>query len=308
MPINEFKFLGIKPAQTFYVSATTGKGINDLKKQLLAILPPPSVTHPKTSPDSFILALIGRPNVGKSSLFNTLAHKQQALVSSKQGTTRDINRVKIRYKGKNLEILDTAGLRRPGKREVGIEKFSAIRTLTAIEESDVSALLIDATDPTTKLDQALAGQIINAGKGIILVLTKTDLLSDPNSVLDQLEYHFKFIPYAPVLLTSSQTGINVTKLFELTLQISQTLRQEIKTSELNKILNTAILEHPPAGLKNTKPKPKYITQTDTCPPWFVVHGHELELLHWSWKRFLERKIRERYPFIGTPIMLSYRND
>lgn len=308
LPINEFKFLGIKPAQTFYVSATTGKGINDLKKQLLAILPPPSITHPKTSTDSFILALIGRPNVGKSSLFNTLAQKQQALVSSKQGTTRDINRVKIRYKGKNLEILDTAGLRRPGKREVGIEKFSAIRTLTAIEESDVSALLIDATDPTTKLDQALAGQIINAGKGIILVLTKTDLLSDPNSVLDQLEHHFKFIPYAPVLLTSSQTGINVTKLFELTLQISQTLRQEIKTSELNKILNTAILEHPPAGLKNTKPKPKYITQTDTCPPWFVVHGHELELLHWSWKRFLERKIRERYPFIGTPIMLSYRND
>lgn len=308
LPINKFKFLGIKPAQTFYVSATTGKGINDLKKQLLAILPPPSITHPKTSTDSFILALIGRPNVGKSSLFNTLAQKQQALVSSKQGTTRDINRVKIRYKGKNLEILDTAGLRRPGKREVGIEKFSAIRTLTAIEESDVSALLIDATDPTTKLDQALAGQIINAGKGIILVLTKTDLLSDPNSVLDQLEHHFKFIPYAPVLLTSSQTGINVTKLFELTLQISQTLRQEIKTSELNKILNTAILEHPPAGLKNTKPKPKYITQTDTCPPWFVVHGHELELLHWSWKRFLERKIRERYPFIGTPIMLSYRND
>lgn len=308
LSINEFKFLGIKPAQTFYVSATTGKGISNLKKQLLAILPPPSITHPKTSTDSFILALIGRPNVGKSSLFNTLAQKQQALVSSKQGTTRDINRVKIRYKGKNLEILDTAGLRRPGKREVGIEKFSAIRTLTAIEESDVSALLIDATDPTTKLDQALAGQIINAGKGIILVLTKTDLLSDPNSVLDQLEHHFKFIPYAPVLLTSSQTGINVTKLFELTLQISQTLRQEIKTSELNKILNTAILEHPPAGLKNTKPKPKYITQTDTCPPWFVVHGHELELLHWSWKRFLERKIRERYPFIGTPIMLSYRND
>lgn len=308
LPINEFKFLGIKPAQTFYVSATTGKGISNLKKQLLAILPPPSITHPKTSTDSFILALIGRPNVGKSSLFNTLAQKQQALVSSKQGTTRDINRVKIRYKGKNLEILDTAGLRRPGKREVGIEKFSAIRTLTAIEESDVSALLIDATDPTTKLDQALAGQIINAGKGIILVLTKTDLLSDPNSVLDQLEHHFKFIPYAPVLLTSSQTGINVTKLFELTLQISQTLHQEIKTSELNKILNTAILEHPPAGLKNTKPKPKYITQTDTCPPWFVVHGHELELLHWSWKRFLERKIRERYPFIGTPIMLSYRND
>ena len=275
--------------------------------------------------DLLKIALIGRPNVGKSSLFNSLGKKQQAIVSSRQGTTRDVNRVKVKYKGRELEILDTAGLRRPGKREVGIEKFSAIRTLAAIEEADICALLIDATEPHAKLDQTLAGQIVEAGKGIIVVVTKSDLLEDSTPtnyfgeenienrtaadfLIDGLERDFDFLPYAPVLLTSSETGKNVTQLFELALQIDESRHTEVKTSELNKILNDAIVSHIPAGLKNTRPKPKYIVQTDTCPPWFVVHGHDLELLHWSWKRFLERKIREKYPFIGTPIKFSFRND
>ena len=254
--------------------------------------------------------MIGRPNVGKSSLFNSLAEKQQALVSSRQGTTRDVNRVEIKFSGRTLEILDTAGLRKPGKREVGIEKFSALRTFAAIEESDICALLVDATEPHSKLDQSLAGEIVKAGKGIIVVLTKTDLktAAEIEKILDDLESDFNFLPFAPVLLTSSETGANVTKLFELALDIDAARHTELKTSDLNKILNQAILEHPPAGLKNTRPKPKYIVQTDTCPPWFVVHGHSLGLLHWSWKRFLENKLRESYPFLGTPIMFSFRDD
>ena len=317
--INEFRALGIAPENIFYVSATTGEGIN----KLLAALPNERIQEEKS--DKIKLALIGRPNVGKSSLFNTLGKKQQAIVSSRQGTTRDVNRVNVKYKGKEIEILDTAGLRKPGKREVGIEKFSAIRTLAAIEEADVCALLVDATEAHSKLDQSLAGQIIEAGKGIIVVVTKSDLLENATPtnyfgdeniknrtaadfLIDGLEKDFNFLPYAPVVLTSSETGENVTQLFELALQVSENRKTEIKTSDLNKILNEAILEHAPAGLKNTRPKPKYIVQTDTCPPWFVVHGHDLGLLHWSWKRFLERKIREKYPFIGTPIMFSFRND
>ncbi len=305
LPMTEFRALGIAPEQIIYVSATTGQGIDQLK----AILPKEKMN---LSNDSLKIALVGRPNVGKSSLFNTLGEKQQAIVSSKQGTTRDVNRVIVKYKGQELEILDTAGLRKPGKREVGIEKFSAIRTLAAIEEADVCALLVDATEPHAKLDQALAGQIIEAGKGIIVVVTKTDLLKtldeDTNRILDDLENDFNFIPYAPVVLTSSETGKNVTKIFELATEIEKNRQLEIKTSDLNKVLSEAIAEHIPAGLKNTRPKPKYIVQTDTCPPWFVIHGHDLELLHWSWKRFLERKIREKYPFVGTPIMFSFRND
>ena len=338
LPNDEFLRLGIKPEQTFRVSATTGQGIRDLKTAILAAIQngknkaistregaeltsehavreprnDGSERHVSQEDDNIAfthlkLALIGRPNVGKSSLFNSLGQKQQALVSSRQGTTRDVNRVEIRYHGQTIELLDTAGLRKPGKREVGIEKFSALRTLAAIEESDICALLVDATEPHSKLDQSLAGQIIEAGKGIIVVLTKADLVDDTDRILDKLENDFNFLPYAPVLITSSQTGHNVTKLFELATEIDATRHQEIKTSELNKILGEAIIEHPPAGLKNTRPKPKYIVQTDTCPPWFVIHGRDLGLLHWSWKRFLERKIREKYPFVGTPIFFSFRD-
>lgn len=304
----EFLHLGIKPDQTFRISAATGQGIKDLKSAILNNLDTPQRDTTEYTPSTLKLALIGRPNVGKSSLFNTLGQKQQALVSSRQGTTRDVNRVEIKFHGRTLEILDTAGLRKPGKREVGIEKFSALRTLAAIEESDICALLVDATEPHSKLDQSLAGQIIEAGKGIIIVLTKADLIDNTDHILDKLEQDFNFLPYAPVLITSSTTGQNVTKLFELATEIDATRHLEVKTSELNKILNEAIVEHIPAGLKNTRPKPKYIVQTDTCPPWFVVHGRDLGLLHWSWKRFLERKIREKYPFVGTPIFFSFRND
>lgn len=374
LPIEDFRALGIAPERTFYVSATTGQGMNAFKEQLETSflsdrdisfsgrgssrpssrgsdplflgsnlrIPSKGISqsNSKISQLPLKIALIGRPNVGKSSLFNALGKKQQAIVSSRQGTTRDINRVNVKFKGRELEILDTAGLRRPGKREVGIEKFSAIRTLAAIEEADICGLLVDGTEPHAKLDQALAGQIIEAGKGIVVVVTKTDLIQarleefgnkkaaqneeltedgrkieletrqpkDLEAILDDLEYDFNFLPYAPVLLTSAETGKNVTQLFELALEIDKNRHFEVKTSELNKILNEAIVSHTPAGLKNTRPKPKYIVQTDTCPPWFVVHGHNLELLHWSWKRFLERKIREKYPFVGTPIMFSFRND
>ena len=309
LDVNEFRALGIPEDHIFRTSATTGQGITELKATLEKNLKSAtSQNNNSTQKIDLKIALIGRPNVGKSSLFNSLSKKQQAIVSSKQGTTRDINRVEIKYKGKTLEILDTAGLRKPGKREVGVEKFSALRTLSAIEEADVCALLIDGTEPHAKLDQTLAGEIIKSGKGILLILTKTDLVEDTDKILDELEYDFNFLPYAPVLLTSSETGKNVTKLFELALKIDEERHHEMKTSELNKILREAISEHPPAGLKNTRPKPKYIVQTDVCPPWFVIHGHDLKLLHWSYKRFLERKIREVYPYVGTPIMFSFRDD
>ncbi len=318
LPLPEFRALGIDPNNTFYVSATTGEGFEKLK----SVLPKEKIVQKS---DALTIALIGRPNVGKSSLFNTLGKKQQAIVSSRQGTTRDVNRVTVKYKGREIEILDTAGLRRPGKREVGIEKFSAIRTLSAIEEADICCLLVNSTEPHVKLDQTLAGQIVEAGKGIIMVVTKADLLenSEPTNyfgeeniknrtaadfLLDDLERDFDFLPYAPVILTSSETGKNATQIFELALEVDEARHTEISTPELNKILAEAVVEHTPAGLKNTRPKPKYLVQTDTCPPWFVLHGHSLGLLHWSWKRFLERKIREKYPLIGTPIMFSYRSD
>ena len=314
LPETEFYNLGIK--DLFAVSATTGQGIDALRQALEHFCQniTPQLENQKSQLDfsnnsqALKIALIGRPNVGKSSLFNCLAKKQQAIVANLSGTTRDINRSAIRYQNRNLEILDTAGLRKPGKREVGIEKFSALRTLAAIEEADICCLLIDASEPHSKLDQSLAGQIVDAGKGIILVVTKTDLASvDSEQILDHLSEDFNFIPYAPVVLTSSITGKNATKIFELALTIDQYRNTTLKTSDLNKILNNAVLSHPPAGLKNTRPKLRYITQSDTNPPWFIVYGSDLSLLHWSYKRYLEKQLREQFPFTGTPIFFSFRN-
>jgi GTP-binding protein len=310
LPDSEFLSLGIK--DFFRTSATTGQGITALKEAIIKKLIEQGFL--KNAPFgalervSYKIALIGRPNVGKSSLFNSLAKKQQALVSSRQGTTRDINRVKINYNKRSIEILDTAGLRKPGKREVGIEKFSALRSLAAIAEADLCCLLVDATEPHAKLDQVLAGEILKQNKDIIIILTKSDLVNNTDEILDKLEYDFNFLPFAPVLITSSETGKNVTKLFELAEQIAENHSAKIPTATLNKILEEALREHPPAGLKNTKPKPKYIVQTDTNPIWFVVHGHDLQLLHWSYKRFLERKVREYYPFVGSPINFSFHED
>lgn len=314
LPETEFYNLGIK--DLFAISATTGQGIDALRQALERFCQniTPQLENQKSqlgfsnNSQALKIALIGRPNVGKSSLFNCLAKKQQAIVANLSGTTRDINRSAIRYQNRDLEILDTAGLRKPGKREVGIEKFSALRTLAAIEEADICCLLIDASEPHSKLDQSLAGQIVDAGKGIILVVTKTDLTSvDSERILDHLSEDFNFIPYAPVVLTSSVTGKNATKIFELALTIDQYRNTTLKTSDLNKILNNAVLSHPPAGLKNTRPKLRYITQSDTNPPWFIVYGSDLSLLHWSYKRYLEKQLREQFPFTGTPIFFSFRN-
>lgn len=308
LPIEEFYSLGVK--NTLRVSATTGLNLNELRDKIDHELKTLGFRLNKETSTSDILkiALIGRPNVGKSSLFNSLAKKQQAIVANLSGTTRDINRTEIKYKGQTIELLDTAGLRKPGKREVGIEKFSALRSLAAIEEADICCLLVDSTEPHSKLDQTLAGEIAKAGKGIILVLTKTDLEhKETNAILDDLEYDFNFVPYAPVIMTSSVEGKNVTKIFELALQINQARHAELKTSDLNKLLMDAVAAHPPAGLKNTHPKLRYMVQTDTCPPWFVVYGSNLSLLHWSYKRYLERRLREAYNFTGTPIFFSFRN-
>ena len=222
LPDDEFFSLGFKNNETLRVSATTGQGTKELKAQIMHILrragylrssselsatdgerlkrgparndgSEQAGSEKRADTPPLKLALIGRPNVGKSSLFNRLGQKQQAIVSSRQGTTRDVNRLEVRYHKRTIEILDTAGLRRPGKREVGIEKFSALRTLAAIEESDICALLIDATEPHAKLDQSLAGQIVDAGKGIIIVLTKTDLIDDADPIIAELERDLNFL-------------------------------------------------------------------------------------------------------------------
>lgn len=308
LPDDEFKRLGIK--SIISTSAEHNSGISDVLNALAEVLPPASE---KAADEVLRIALIGRPNVGKSHLFNTLAGKQQAVVANVAGTTRDINRIQISYHKRTIELLDTAGIRRQGKQEVGIEKFSVLRTLQAIEESDICFLLMDVNELNTALDQRLAGLIDEAGKGMVIVVSKWDSVEGKDAytrdaLAPKIAYNFKFTPWVPLIFTSSVTGQNVTKLFELALDIDARRKQETKTRVLNDLLQKALAKHPPAGLKNTHPKLRYIVHTDTSPPWFVIYGSNLKFVHWSYKRYLERLLRETYDYSGTPIKFSFRDE
>ena len=305
---DEFLRLGIK---TFVrTSAEHNQGTRRLLDTVSAELP--AVTE--TEPDEVLrIALVGRPNVGKSNLFNTLAGKQQAIVANIAGTTRDVNRVAVRYHERDIELLDTAGIRRSGKQEVGIEKFSVLRTLQAVEEADICLLLMDVNELNTQLDQKIAGLIKEAGKGLVIVVSKWDSVEDRDAytrdaLAPQIARNFAFVPWAPLVFTSSVTGQNVTKLFDVALQIDERRHSQLKTTELNRVLQACVRKHPPAGLKNTMPKLRYMVQTDVGPPWFVIFGANLKFLHWSYKRYLERSVRDAHDFSGTPIMFSFRDE
>ena len=305
---SEFRRLGIK--RIIRTSAEHNSGIVDVLDAITEEIP----ARTETEPDEVLrIALIGRPNVGKSYLFNTLAGKQQAIVANVAGTTRDLNRTPIRYNKRDLELIDTAGIRRQGKQEVGIEKFSVLRTLQAIEEADICFLLMDVNELNVSLDQKLAGIIDEAGKGLVLVVSKWDSVEGKDAytrdaLAPKIAYNFDFVPWAPLVFTSSVTGQNVTKLFELAVDIDARRHQPTKTRVLNDLLQKAVQKHPPAGLKNTHPKLRYMVQTDTTPPWFVIYGSNLKFVHWSYKRYLERLIRETYNYSGTPLELSFRDE
>lgn len=305
---DEFKRLGIK--EIIKTSAPHKAGLSDVLDHIATILPPRIETP---ADDVLKIALIGRPNVGKSNLFNTLAGKQQAIVADVAGTTRDLNRTIIKYHKRPIELIDTAGVRKQGKQEVGIEKFSVLRTLNAIEEADICFLLMDVNELNTQLDQRLAGIIDEAGKGLVIVVSKWDSVKDKDAftrddLAPKISRTFDFVPWAPLIFTSSVTGQNVTKLFDLAVEIDARRHQPTRTRVLNDLLQKSIRKHPPAGLKNTHPKLRYMVQTDQTPPWFVIYGSNLKFVHWSYRRFLERQIRDTYDYIGTPIKLSFRDE
>ncbi len=308
LDVSEFRRLGIK--DIIRTSAEHSQGIEETLDTLTELLP--AKTEQEVD-DVIRVALIGRPNVGKSNLFNTLAGKQQALVANIAGTTRDVNRVPLKYKGVNLELLDTAGVRKQGKQEVGIEKFSVLRTLQAIEEADICFLLMDVNELNTQLDQRLAGIIDEAGKGLVIVVSKWDAVMGKDAftrdaLAPKIAGTFDFVPWAPLIFTSSVTGQNVSKLFDLILEIHDRRTQELKTRKLNDLLQKTVAAHPPAGLKNTHPRLRYMVQTDVSPPWFVIYGSNLKFLHWSYKRHLERVMRETFDFTGTAIKFSFRDE
>jgi GTPase len=301
-----FERLGIKPI--VHTSTTQQRGLSELLDLLTAHIPKASIQE---TDDRLRIALLGRPNVGKSSLFNTLAKKQQAIVAPRAGTTRDINRAVVRYEGREIELMDTAGIRRPGKIGQGIEHFSVLRSLSAIEQADICLLLMDVNELHVALDQKIAGMIKEAGKGLILVVSKWDAAEGRDAftrdaLAPQIATNFDFVPWAPLIFTSSATGQNVTKIFDLAVDIAGRRSKRITTSELNRWLREVADKHPPAGLKNRAPKLNYMVQeTDNPIPAFKIFGSHTKFLHWSYRRYLERELRSRYHYEGTPVQLWF---
>jgi GTP-binding protein len=293
--------LGIKTILA--TSTTQRKGVTELLAAVASQLPRAKI---KTEGNRVKVALLGRPNVGKSALFNTLGAKQQAIVAEKAGTTRDVNRVVVRYHEREIELMDTAGIRRSGKIERGVEHFSVLRALAAAEEADVALLLMDVNELNVQLDQKIAGLVKEAAKGLVLVVSKWDSADKDSFTRDalapQIAATFPYVPWAPLIFTSAVTGQNVTKIFDLVLEIAQNRAQKFKTAELNKWLQHAINQHPPAGLKGRNPKLNYMVQEeDIDMPSFKIFGGHTKFLHWSYKRYLERSFREQWPLNGTPL-------
>jgi GTP-binding protein len=304
--ISRFDRLGIKPI--IKTSATHNNGIHELLSQLIEVVSKVSL---EDDSDRLKIAIVGRPNVGKSQLFNTLAKKQQAIVADRAGTTRDVNRAIVRFKGREIELLDTAGIRRNGKIQVGVERFSVIRALSAIGEADVCLMLMDVNELNVQLDQKIAGMVKDSGKGLILIVSKWDSVIDKDAytrddLAPQIAANFDFMPWAPLIFTSSVTGHNVSSIFDVVLEIVEERNKKIKTSLLNSWLKQAIDYHPPAGLKNRSPKLNYMIQEmDNPTPAFKIFGSSTKFVHWSYRRYLETRLRQNFGFNGTPIELWF---
>ncbi len=243
-------------------------------------------------------------------MYNALAKKQQAIVADRAGTTRDINRAIIKYKTREIELMDTAGIRRSGRIERGIEHFSVLRSLSAIEQADVCLLLVDANELSVALDQKIAGMVKESGKGLVLVISKWDIKEKDSFTRDQItpgiKRDFAFVPWAPLVYTSSVDGKNITKLFDLVLEIMERRAQQIPTRELNTWMKRVTDHHPPAGLKNRQPKLRYMVQEEGNPiPAFKIFGSQTKFLHWSYRRHMERMLRENWDYIGSPVQLWF---
>jgi GTP-binding protein len=301
-----FQRLGIK--DIIETSSTQNRGIYELLDNLIKVIPKVSL---KESSDILRVAIIGRPNVGKSQLFNALAKKQQAIVADRAGTTRDINRASVRFEGRNIELMDTAGIRRQSKIDRGAEYFSVIRTLSAIEQADICLLLMDVNELNVTLDQKIAGIVKDAGKGLVLVVSKWDAVKGKDaftrdSLAPQIANTYDFVPWAPLIFTSAITGQNVSDIFKLLLEIEEHRKTRIKTTELNRWLRIVVDKHPPAGLKNRMPKLNYIVQENDNPiPAFKIFGSQTKFIHWSYRRYMERELRSIYNFEGSALQLWF---
>jgi GTP-binding protein len=259
------------------------------------------------------IAFVGRPNVGKSSLLNALLGEERSIVSAIPGTTRDAIDTTIAWGRSEIVLIDTAGIRRRGKVASGpaAEKYSTMRALKAISRADVAVLVLDAADGLTAQDAHVAGYVIEEGKGLIIAVNKWDIVEDKthksfDDLVVTLRRELKFIDYAPIVSISAKTGQRVQKILELAVDVWGERRKRVGTGELNRLVATAVERTPPAVVHGRRAKIRYVTQAGVAPPTFVFFVTDPASIHFSYRRFLENRLREAYGFDGTPIRLIFR--
>lgn len=301
----EFYQLGL--GEPHPISALHGMGTGDLLEQMVSEFPP---AGPESDEEVPQIAIVGRPNVGKSSLLNAILGQERAIVSEIPGTTRDALDTEVLWRDQPVTLIDTAGLRRRGKIEPGIEKFSSLRAVKAIQRSDVVLLLLDAQDGPTAQDEHVASYALEENKGIVLVVNKWDTVEKEtntmNEYTERVRAAFNFIPYAPIVFCSAKYRQRIPAVMDTALKVRQELRTRISTADLNEILRDAVAQHSPPGKGRRTLKFYYATQVGIIPPTFVFFVNHKDLVHFSYARFLENKIRERFELTGAPIRLIFR--
>lgn len=289
------------------VSASHNIGFDGLLNTITSDLP----EEVKEEDTSLKFCIIGRPNVGKSSLINAILNEERAIVSDVAGTTRDAVDTKFKYNHEDITVIDTAGMRKKGKIYESVEKYSLIRSLKAIDRSDVCVLVIDASTGIIEHDKHIASYALDAGKGIVICVNKWDTINNPDSDIrkwkEDIKNEFQFIPYAHTVFLSAKTKKRLSGLMPEVINAYNNNRKEVKTSLLNNIIMEAVSMHEPPSYKGKRLKIYFVSQTGTRPPKFTFSVNNKGLVHFSYERYLENQIRNNIDFDGTPIMLQFKN-
>jgi GTP-binding protein len=305
----EFYQLGFEPVVE--LAAEHGEGVGDLLDEIIERLP--ARRDQPEVPEETAVAIVGRPNVGKSSLLNRLLKEERSIVSAMPGTTRDTVDAVLKWQHRTYRIVDTAGIRRAGRvaRSGQLESLSVILARRAISQADVAVLLIDSVEGATDQDATIAGEAEKAGCGIIVAANKWDLMKGrgtdySKSFDDKMRQQMKFLDYAPILHISATTGERTLKVLETIDKVAAARAKKIPTGELNRFIQTVTATHPPASPGRKQVRILYATQKGTCPPTFVLFTNVATEFHFSYERYLVNRLRESFDLVGTPIRLQVR--
>ncbi len=308
--MNTFEFYNLGIGDPIPVSASNHLGLGDLLDAVVAKFPADKKQNELDDDDEIKVALIGRPNVGKSSIFNALVGEERSIVSDIAGTTRDAIDTPVVRNGQKYLFIDTAGMRRKAKVDEPIEKYSVMRSLRAVDRSDVGLMVFDAVEGVTEQDKRIVGYAHEAGKAVILVVNKWELYEkDSSSTLrytETLRKELVFLQYAPVMFVSAVTKQRIHRLPEVISYVAEQNAMRISTSILNQVIEDAVAINPPPTEKGKRLKILYVTQVKIKPPTFVIFVNEPEIMHFSYQRYLENKLRESFGFEGTPIQMIIR--